>query len=122
VTDDTAAVPPSVSRDVVEASAVPQRHEVAVQRVFVVDVADLAEDQCPQRVLRHAPLPAEIDGFDRLAGSLHLRRLCRLGLLQRRLRGRLDLFWLGCLGHRLKRVLRLVGLLGSRLLRRRLLR
>ena len=53
--------------DIVEAAGVPQNHEIAAQRLFVVDVARLGEDQRLQGVLGNAAGAAEFDGFDRPA-------------------------------------------------------
>ena len=64
--------------DVVEAARVPQRHEVAVQRLLVVLVALLGEDHGSQGVLRHAPNTLKSDGIHHI--------LARLGGLQTGLR------------------------------------
>ncbi len=94
--DDAAAVALfGFEPDVVEAVGVPQRHEIAAQRVFVIDVADFAEDHRPQaypaergarretRCLRRCSNPAaallfSLGGFRRF--ELRLRgRLLRSG-------------------------------------------
>ncbi len=75
--------------DVVEAAGIPQSHEIAVQRVFVEDVALLGEDQRAESVLGDAARATEFDGFDDVAGrgggrrfrsfrGLELRFLARL--------------------------------------------
>ena len=50
--------------DIVEAVGVPQRDQVAVQRLGLVGVALLGEDHGAQSVLRHRARALEVDGFD----------------------------------------------------------
>ena len=100
----------ALQADVVEAARVPQRHEVAMQRLFVVVVTLFGEDQCAQRILRNASGPSEIDSLDDIlrrdggSGFRGIRR--RLWCFQLRL-GRSGSGSRGLLScrHRLKRVL-----------------
>src|ERR1019366_76938 len=76
--------------DIVEASLVPQDHEIAAQRLFVVDVALLGNDQRLQGVLRHPLGAAEFKAFNHLAGRVRGGRGRFLGRFQLR-----ALAWLG---------------------------
>ena len=60
----------ALDADIVETSAVPQRHEIAVQAFFVEPVAFLGEDQGLQGILANAARAPKLDGFDDI-----LRRL-----------------------------------------------
>ena len=94
----------ALDADIVEAPAVPQRHEVAMQALLIELVALLGEDQGLQRILANAARAPELDGFDDI-----LRRLagpgCRDWLLSRR--------WWRC-GFRCRRGLRLYRTLRHR--------
>ena len=56
--------------DIVESAGVPERHEIAVQRVLVIDVAFPCVGRLrTQSVERNAPRAAELDVLDNIAGS-----------------------------------------------------
>ena len=50
--------------DIVEAGGIPQRDQIAVQRVGIVRIAALGEDHGAQRVLRNLARAPEVDGLD----------------------------------------------------------
>ena len=58
--------------NIVEAAAIPQRHEVAMHIVFVVDIALFSADQGAHGILRNAPGAAEFDRFDHLSAGGYL--------------------------------------------------
>ena len=98
--------------DVVEASGIPQQHEIAAQRLFVVDVAGFGIDLSLESVLGNATGAAEFDPGDHLAvQSLRINgRLRRFQLLG----------WAGLRRHAFKSALRngRLGRSGGRLRRR----
>ena len=82
--------------NVIETARIPQNHEIAMERVFVVNVALSGNDLRAQCILRHAARPAKFNGFDHIAGRAGLHFGCvwfgrfqlRLGLFSRLLRRR----------------------------------
>ena len=75
----------ALDANVIEAARVPQRHEVAMNRIDVVLVAALGKDHRPQRVGRNAPHTAKFNVLDHVLERQALRRRCCLG--RRRLHG-----------------------------------
>ena len=80
----------AVEPDIVKPVHVPERHEVAPQVVFVIDVAHFAEDDGSKSILRDAARAAELDGFDDVFGDGRQSRCCSVGLFGRFELGRGD--------------------------------
>ncbi len=126
--NEAAAVAPfRLESDVVEAVRIPQRHEIAAQRVFVVNVAHFAEDQRPKGILGDAPGAAKLNSLDHVCRKSWLR--ARRGSLWRfELRLRRGLLGSGgwSLGHIFERIVAVCRRRSLRLLltgwRRRCLR
>ncbi len=55
--------------DFVEASGVPERHEIAMHGLLIVLIALLRIDERSQRFLRYTPRSAEIDDLDNVPGT-----------------------------------------------------
>src|SRR5579871_5664045 len=114
--------------DIVEAAGIPESHEVAMQRVFVVRVALFGENQSPQSVLRNSARAPKLNRFDHIlrrsagnrgacrwlygfdfgglgGGLLGRLRDCLEGIILFLLRGLLLGLRLGRLGLRLRRLL-----------------
>ena len=80
----------ALDAQVVEPAAIPQRHEVAVQRLLIEPVAALGKDQRLQCVLADAARATKLDGLDdilrRLAGRVGRAAGAGLSARERRLR------------------------------------
>src|SRR5581483_5274718 len=89
--------------NIVKAACIPQRNEVAVNRLFVVNIALFGVDERAKRILRNFSLTPEIDAFNNVGSDLR-----RFGFLDVRGLLRLSGLAFGRSGNRFKRIRRLL--------------